>query len=95
MKQQTDTQVLYSLSRKMLYAVAILNKKNHQCTSTDLYHWFQRKIKREQLHGALELLLNHIPPLILQSKVINGRGRPMFLYSLSDASVTLIQDGGV
>lgn len=95
MKKQTDTQVLYRLSRKALYAIAILNKKNHQCTATDLYHWFQRKVKREQLHGALELLLNHIPPLILQSKVISGRGRPMFLYSLSDASVSLINDGGV
>ena len=95
MKQQTDTQVLYRLSRKVLYSIAVLNKKNNQCTATDLYHWFHRKVRREQLHGALELLLNHIPPLILQSKVISGRGRPMFLYSLSDASVSLIHDGGV
>lgn len=87
---QLNAEKLFSLSRKVLYAIAILNLKNKQCTCTDLYNWFVRKIKRQDLHGALEILLNHIPPLIIQNKVIKGRGRPMFLYVLSEASNHLI-----
>ena len=87
---QINSEKLFSLSKKILYAIGVLNLKNNQCTCTDLYNWFQRKIKKQNLHAALEMLLNHIPPLIIQSKVIRGRGRPMFLYTLSDASKHLV-----
>lgn len=95
MAKQATAQQLHGLSRKVLYAIAVLNKKNHQCTASDLYNWFQRKLKKELLHGSLELLLNHIPPLISQSKVIKGRGRPMYLYNLTEASMCLSEKGGV
>lgn len=85
-RDQLNTEKLHALSRKVLHAIAVLNFKHQQCTCTDLYHWFHRKIKRQNLHGALEMLLNHVPPLITQSRVVRGPGRPLLLYGLSEKS---------
>ena len=94
--QQTISGRMHQLSRKLLYAIALLNHKHGQCTATDLYRWLNGKVRREQLHGALRLLLNHIPPMIIQSKVVTGRGRPMYLYSLSKDALSCFKfdEGG-
>ena len=90
--EQNAAQKLQAMSKQVLRAITLLNKKNKQCTATDLYNWFQRKVKKQCLHASLELLLNNIPPLIVQSKVIRGRGRPVFLYDLSSASKSYLSE---
>ena len=77
------------LAKAVFQAIRETQRKKQHCTASDLYQWFSRKIKREQLTQALEYLLNHIPPLIRQETKIKGRGRPTLLYFLTENSTHL------
>ncbi len=81
--EQRKAVTCHQLAMTILQAIQETINKKKQCTASDLYRWFSGKIKRDQLSQALELLMNHIPPLIRQETKTNLRGRPSLLYCLT------------
>ncbi len=78
----------HNLSSQLLNAIRDATQNNKPCTASDLYKWFHGKLKREDLSGALEYLLNHIPPLITQRTKQSGPGRPSLIYRLANHGTT-------
>lgn len=77
-KEAVDTN---DLAKKILYAVILLNSKQEHTTRTDLHNFYQRKLKSEHISLALECLLDWIPPLIKQDKVLMPSGRTVPVYT--------------
>lgn len=80
-KEQLKAEACHALARKVLYAIALLSHKHGSCTRTDIYNFCQRKLRREQLTEALEILINWVPPLIEQEskRLKSGRTVPVYL----------------
>lgn len=79
-KEQLKSEISHAIARKVLYAIALISHKNGSCTRTDIYNFHQRKLRREQLTQALEILINWVPPLIEQDSKRLKSGRNVFVY---------------
>lgn len=80
-KEQMKAEVSHAVAKKVLYAIALLSHKHGTCTRTDIHNFCQRKLRREQLTEALEILINWVPPLIEQElkRLKSGRSVPVYL----------------
>ena len=79
--EQRKAEAIHTRAKKILYGIHVLYKKNGTCTRTDIHNFCQRKLRRDQLTEALELLLNLVPPLIQQEyrRLESGRNIPVYL----------------
>ncbi|MCW7552111.1 YfjI family protein [Endozoicomonas gorgoniicola] len=79
--EQRKVEAIHVMAKKVLYAIHVLCQKNNTCTRTDIHNLCQRKLRREQLTEALELLINQVPPLIQQKlkRLESGRSVPVYL----------------
>lgn len=72
-----------ALAGDILKIISSAEQDKGFCTCSDIYHWYNNKLSKEVLHGALEILIGNVPPLIQQKKHGQGRGRPTNRFVLS------------
>ena len=87
---QQKSRQLSRLSYKLLFAINDIHQRQAHCSRTDLHQWFHGKLRRDQMQPALERLLCHIPPLIIQTRMQARRGAPTLVYSLTDDASSLL-----
>lgn len=92
--EQRKIEAVHAMAKKILYAIHVLCQKNNSCTRTDIHNFCQRKLRREQLTEALELLINQVPPLIQQEfrRLASGRSVPVYLPT-ADAKCLFRREG--
>lgn len=54
-----------------------------RCLVSDIYNWFNNRIKQETLHDGMNYCLNFIPPLLIIEPIQGKRGRPASYVALS------------
>ncbi|PJE80665.1 hypothetical protein CI610_00326 [invertebrate metagenome] len=81
--RQYDADIADRLSLKLLHAIDHITRENSHCTKTDLYRFFNNRLRRSLLQPALDRLATFIPPLVTWTLEKTG-GAPTTRYTLTD-----------
>ncbi len=61
-----------------------------KCEKSNLYAWFDNRIRRDELDAGLDWCLNFIPPLLTLEKIKAGRGRPVIHLELTHEGLRVL-----